>query len=128
MSWDKHGRSRCDYCYKYALIADSYTPFGCADPTDPEPYDPTDICGRCSEKDYQKWLQTLSAGSRHGNWCKSNGEVRAAKECGLVWVGNTGTLRDVETGSHVMNRYILETEKHRYVPYLTYPLAAAQRL
>lgn len=84
-------RPRCGDCGAFVSYdADQYTPYGCADPEAPEPYDPTYLCKKCSEKDYREWLKKFQAGVRYGNWGKSRGEQRAAKKCGLVYVGSSG--------------------------------------
>ena len=70
--------------------ADSYTPFCCSSYDPPEPHDPVYLCKTCSQKDYEKCLAGFKGGRRGGDWQKSSGEIRAAKECGLVWVDSSG--------------------------------------
>lgn len=90
MSWDKDGRTRCDMCGKYCspATADSEIPFGCANPEDPEPYDPDHFCENCFADHKANWLKSFKEGSRYGYWEKSRAEQEAAKECGLIWVGD----------------------------------------
>lgn len=90
MSYTKNYRIRCDDCGLFCVPFDSETPFGCADPEYPEPYDPYHYCESCSEKLYRKYLEGFRKGKRSGNYEKSNAEMRAAKDCGLVWLHSSG--------------------------------------
>ena len=114
-------RSRCGYCGIYVSYeADNYTPFGCADPEAPEPYDPTYLCKKHEEANYQELLKSFREGKVwYGNYNKSKGEIRAAEECGLEWVHGSG-LVDERTGYDVHYRYIKKDEKHFYTPYLAF--------
>lgn len=83
-------RPRCG-CGKYVgYRADSYTPYGCADPEAPEPYDPEYLCHTCAFRAYKEWVRRFNEGYRSGDWMKSRAEMRAAKACGLRWVGSNG--------------------------------------
>jgi hypothetical protein len=114
MSWTKNDKFICDGCRKFASEPfDSYTPYGCANPADPEPYDPVEYCEKCAKQDYEFHLTAFKDGKRSGNWMKSNAESRAAKECGLVWVHNP-SLKHKETGREIFNEYILERERDQY--------------
>lgn len=90
MSWDKHYRTRCDMCNKYCVPADSYTSYGCKSYEPPEPLDPVDLCAKDALKLLDEWRGRFAAGSRQGDWEKSNAERTAAKEHGLSWVGGSG--------------------------------------
>lgn len=91
MSWTKNDRFICDLCGKFSRKFDDYTPFGCADPGNPEPYDPTEFCESCHQKEYQKWLVIFKGGGLYrGDWQKSDAERKAAKELGLVWIHSEG--------------------------------------
>ena len=82
---------QCEGCGKFVSYnADSYVPYGCADPESPGPYEPRFYCTKCSEEQYQWYLKRFKEGSRYGDWQKSNAEMRAAKECHLAWVGSNG--------------------------------------
>ena len=83
---------QCMHCGRYARYEelDSYTPFGCSDPEAPEPYDPTIICGKCSQALYEQYKRQFKEGYRYGDWQKSDAERKAAKECGLTWVHDRG--------------------------------------
>lgn len=84
-------RPRCeDYGIFLSYDADSYTPYGCSSYDPPEPYDPSYLCKKHSDESYAHFLKAFKDGSRYGDWCKSNAEIRAAKECGLAWVGSSG--------------------------------------
>ena len=112
---------RCDLCSKFMSEPyDSRTIFGCADPSAPEPYDPDEFCKKCSEARYKKLLAWYSCCGRDGDYIKSNAEIRAAKDAGLVWVGNSNTLVEKHTGRSIMNRYIRGGTEWMYVPYLEY--------
>jgi len=42
-------------CNKYCgYMADNGTIYGCADPGDPEPYDPDYFCKKCATKEYER--------------------------------------------------------------------------
>lgn len=117
----QNNKFRCDHCSKFMSEPyDSYTVFGCADPCAPEPYDPVELCKSCSDKKYKELLVRYSCCARSGDWQKSNAEIRAAKEAGLVWVGNSPTLVNTLTGAHVMNQYLREYEKRHHQEYLEY--------
>lgn len=115
MTWTINNKFKCDDCGKLASEPfDSETPYGCADPTDPVPYDPTEYCKTCAEKLYSYWQGRFKDGGRGGMWQKSNAEVRAAKEFGLTWV-HSPSLVHVVTGHKVFNEYIVEAERDKYV-------------
>lgn len=99
---------------------DGYTIFGCADPGAPEPYDPVELCKKCSNDLYKERLARYKCCGRSGDYQKSNAEIRAAKEAGLVWIGNDKTLVEKATGRHIMNQYIREGTDWLYIPYLEY--------
>lgn len=91
MSVTQNGKVICDVCGRFcSLPVDSWTPFGCADPEAPEPYDPSHICKKCFPEVKKDWVKRFKLGYRGGNWQKSRAESEAAKECGLVWVGSSG--------------------------------------
>jgi hypothetical protein len=96
-------------CGRFCRPADEQRHFGCADPTDPEPYDPEFYCEACAVKLKDEWAREFSKGHIYGCWEKSRAEIEAAKEAGLVWVGNSPTLRD-DDGRTVMNRYVTQEE------------------
>lgn len=113
---------KCGYCGRFCIPTDSETPFGCADPEDPEPYDPTFFCDRCTTRLETSWEEAFARGSRSGDWMKSDAEMKAAKMAGLEWVHENG-LVDTRTGNEVYYRYIVTAEKHFYVPFLEYQKA-----
>ena len=86
-------RNRCAYCGLFvSWEADSYTNFGCSSYDPPEPHDPEFLCPRHSNELYLDFLKGFKNGSRSGDWQKSNAEIKAAKECNLVWCNGIGTL------------------------------------
>jgi hypothetical protein len=101
--------NQCHHCGKFAKYEemDSYTPFGCSNPASPEPYDPTFLCGKCSNALYDHCMKIFADGSRYGDWQKSNAERRAAKDSGLVWVHSHGVKID---GRYVAYYYVKESE------------------
>ncbi len=116
-------RPRCADCGLFVRYdADSYTPYGCADPEAPEPYAPSYICAKCSEKDYKEWLQGFKNGRRWGNWQKSRSEMRAAKECGLAYVGSGGVGMIGTKDWASSHQYITQEEYDRLsaMPYWGY--------
>lgn len=62
-SMTNYGRdymNRCVDCGRYVgWTADSYIPWGCADPEAPEPYDPEYLCERCAHKRREKVVEQL---------------------------------------------------------------------
>lgn len=80
--------NQCMECGKFSKYEDmdSYIPFGCPNPASPEPYDPTQLCGNCSEKLYEEFKQKFKVGIFHGHWQKSDAEIKAARECKLKWI------------------------------------------
>jgi len=120
MSTDLHGRLRCDHCNKYASFedSDSYTVYGAVYSSiddGPEPHDPVELCGKCSDKLYGDLKKRYREGYRGGDWMKSGAERKAAKECGLVWVSNSTKIHDI-TGAEAFNCYIEESEYEHYQP------------
>lgn len=102
--------NQCGHCYKFCTYEemDSYTPFGCANPCDPEPYDPTYICAKCSDELYHDFVKKFEQGNRDGDWQKSNAERRAAKKMNLIWIHNSERLK--LNGRDLLYEYIpLET-------------------
>lgn len=96
MSWTKNGRTFCDKCGKFCVPFDEETPFGCANPEAPEPYDPYHYCKPCSKILYKEYLVEFQIGRAvNGMWAKSKAETRAAKKFKLVWlhsgIGMLGT-------------------------------------
>jgi hypothetical protein len=84
-------KPRCAYCGVFVSYdADSYTPYGCSSYDPPEPYDPEYVCSKHSEELYADFIRQFKQGSRYGDWQKSRAEIRAAKDCGLAWVGGDG--------------------------------------
>ena len=96
---------KCDVCGKFCIPADSQTHFGCSNPADPAPYDPEYFCERCTKKLKDEWSRDFAIGSTYGCWQKSKAEIEAAKAAGLIWIGNTNTMRDKDCRI-VMNRYV----------------------
>lgn len=113
---------KCAECGKFIRRPyDSLTPFGCANPEAPEPYDEEFFCKPCSVKRYKTLAVKYKCCYREGDWQKSDAEIRAAKEAGLVWIGNSETLVEKSTGRHIMFQYIREGDRSwGYVPYLEY--------
>jgi hypothetical protein len=110
---------KCGYCGRFCIPADWYTPFGCADPEEPEPYDPTYFCILCSKHWETVWDKHFAEGSRSGDWQKSDAEMNAARKAGLEWVHENG-LVDTRTGRDIHYQYIETSEKQFYMPYLEY--------
>jgi hypothetical protein len=110
----RRDRPRCSHCGVYVSYkADNYTPFGCADPENPEPYDPSYMCAKHAQENYLDCLARFKSGSRYGNWNKSNGEMRAANECTLIWIGSEG-IGMLGTENFVSGyRYVEQTEYDR---------------
>jgi hypothetical protein len=96
---------QCQQCGKFSKYVelDSYIPFGCYDPSNPEPYDPVMLCKICSNILYEEYKRKFNSGYRGGDWQKSNAEMKAAKECGLIWVNQSGSIID---GRRVSYQYI----------------------
>ena len=102
----KYIANQCEHCgifCKYEEM-DSYTPYGCSSYDPPEPYDPTSVCKKCSQKIYKEYKKQFAAGNFRGDWCKSRAEMRAAKEAGLVWIGNNSNIK--YKGKRAFNEYI----------------------
>lgn len=111
---------RCCYCGKFAgYNADSFTPFGCADPSDPEPYDPEYICAKCEKIDYEKWLEDFGKGRTYGNWCKSRSETSAAEKMNLMWVHEPSYV-DPRNGRHYFNEWVPKDKIPKLISYLGY--------
>ena len=101
--------NQCEHCGKFDKYEnmDSYTPFGCSNPASPEPYDPICICGKCSELLYKDYIRSFEKGNMNGDWQKSNAEIRAAKECNLVWIdSNSITIN----GKRILYQYVHEKQ------------------
>lgn len=116
--WTRNGRIRCDTCGLFCQPADQETPFGCYDA--PEPYDPFHYCGKCAVALYEEHLKQFRDGNRYGMWQKSDAEVRAAKDCGLRWIGNTGIAIDKRNGRTVINEYVSAEDEPHLVGYSEY--------
>jgi len=101
--------NQCHHCgifCKYEGM-DSYIPYGCPNPADPEPFDPTMICKKCSEKLYNEYMTAFSNGSHFGDWHKSDAEIRAAKDSGLIWIGNSSNI--IWKDRRMFNEYMPES-------------------
>lgn len=114
-------RIKCGDCGKFIKEPyDSRTTFGCADPSAPEPYDPDFFCKKCSKKRYEKLLVEYKCCKRSGDYNKSDAEIRAAKEAGLVWIHGS-SLIEKSSGRNIHYEYIREGDRGwRYIPYLEY--------
>jgi hypothetical protein len=109
MSVDAKVRVRCDGCNRYCRPADSRTTFGCSSYDPPEPCDPDYFCKRCAKDRYVDLKRRYSCCYRSGDWQKSDAEVRAAKEAGLVWIHSNG-LTDTYNGRHINYEYVRAVE------------------
>lgn len=69
---------RCDGCNKFAVIVDSYTPFG--GPTDIEPPDEVRLCQKCVDEDMANWRKM---GWMPSHWRMAAYEYVLAKEMGF---------------------------------------------
>lgn len=120
MSWDDQGRRcKCDFCGRFMRLPyDSRTVFGCADPGAPEPYDPDDYCKKCAKENFEHLLARYKCCRRDGDWEKSNAEIRAAKEAGLVWITNSGF--NSLTGAYIHQQYLSQWDLKYFVEYLEY--------
>ena len=78
----------CSECGKFCRPFDSYTNFGCQGEDCLEPLDPNFICKKCFPKFKKGWVDGFKKGYRNGDYEKSNAEIEAAKECGLIWVSD----------------------------------------
>jgi len=85
-------RNTCYVCCKIVpWDSDSSTHYGCADPGDPEPYDPEFYCKKCANREYEdfsarlKRLESENIFEDHKpywqmpNWC-----LKAMKDNGWV--------------------------------------------
>ena len=103
-SWTKNGTPICFRCGRFCTPADEQTPYGCADPGDPEPYDPEFFCDNCVEWLNGYWDRYFEGGYHYdGYWHKSKAEVAAAKKHKLVWVESAGKFG---TSEYVSNQYL----------------------
>ncbi len=128
--WTKDYAVKCDTCGKFCRPVDDETPFGCADPENPEPYDPYHYCKGCIKELYKSWDKHFAEGDRSGYYLKSLAEVKAAKKYGLVWVdsGGVGTLGTKDFAESY--QYITREEHNRLsnLPYWGYcKLCKAER-
>jgi len=116
---------RCSYCNKFVPYgADYYVPYGCANPEAPEPYDPSFLCKKHADEVYREFKKSFRNGDRSGDWTKSEAEMRAAKECGLAWVGSNGVgiLGDKNGNWKEAHQYIstIEYDRLKALPYWGY--------
>ena len=116
---------RCVDCNKFVPYdADNYIPYGCADPEAPEPFDPEYLCVKHAEEVYKNFVKFFTNGKRTGEWAKSQAEIQAAKECGLMWVGSNGVgiLGDKNGNWKDAHQYIAKEEFNRLkaLPYWGY--------
>lgn len=85
-------RYTCDSCGKIVPWgADSSTEYGCANPCEPEPYDPVFYCKKCANKKYKefcdklKWLEDKGIFDYHKPyWIMPLFVISAMKDCGWV--------------------------------------------
>lgn len=118
MSWTKNYHIRCDMCGAFCNPVDSFVPFGCSDPENPEPYPEEHICINCWPIFLlDMWEAYKRTGRLHGDWQKSRAERAIAKRAGLEWVHSSGFV-DLRTELDVLYSYILTSEKMFYEPYL----------
>lgn len=105
MAWTKFGVCQCDYCGRFCRPYDEWTPFGCSNPEEPEPYDPSFVCEKCYSQLKDDWKRWLISGSGYGDWQKSKAEIEAAKELNMVWIGqdSIGDKRELFTSPSSKN-------------------------
>ena len=75
--------NNCNTCGKFVgyTTGDCGTRYGCADPGDPEPYDPEFWCKKCADK---KYIESLEKGKKmYLYWCMPNWQIRALETLGL---------------------------------------------
>ena len=101
--------NQCETCGKFSRYEDldSYTPFGCSNYASPEPYDPIVICKKCSVLLYEEYILRFINEDFSGDWQKSNAEIMAAKDSGLVWIGSNSITID---GKRILYRYMRKTD------------------
>lgn len=110
----KRGSIICDECGKFSSYYDQWTPFGCADPEYPEPYEPSHICKRCFTAVKKRWIDSFKSGYRNGDYGKSMAEQEAAEETGLTWVGSNGVGK-YGTPEYINFRYVSKDDP-RLIP------------
>lgn len=85
-------RNTCCICSKIVpWDADSSTSYGCANPGDPEPYDPDFYCKKHEEEKYRSFYEKLKSLEEQGifeyhkpYWIMPSSIIRAMKDCDWV--------------------------------------------
>ena len=89
---------RCVRCGKFCVPYDQLTRYGCTDPEAPEPRDPEFYCKKCAKAEELWWNALFASGKYdHGDWVKSNAEIKAAKKHNLKWVRLQGISQYVKS-------------------------------
>lgn len=115
----KKGTLICDICGLFCKYYDQWTPYGCADPSQPEPYDPCHICKKCFPKVKEDWIKKFKSGERTGDWTKSRAEEEAAEECSIKWVGSNG-IGSLNTKDFANAHQYISKEEHDRLSKLPY--------
>jgi len=105
----------------FAVLYDSYTPFGCSSYDPPEPLDPTYICKKCSKILERKWIKRFKEERwKLGDWRKSWAEINAAKKCNISWV-NSGGVGNLQDKSNFADSYqYIPTKEYKRLSKLPY--------
>lgn len=83
----KDDKPRCRNCSKYCgYNADSGTQYGCADPGNPEPYDPIFWCKNCATIEFENALK--EGEKMYVYWIMPNWQLRALEKLKLQKVGH----------------------------------------
>jgi len=85
-------RNTCNNCSKIVpWDSDSSTAYGCANPSDPEPYDPDFYCKKCAEKEYKRFSEKLQSLEKEKileyhkpYWIMPNFALEAMKDNGWI--------------------------------------------
>jgi len=112
MSFTKRNTIICDECGLFCKPYDEYICFGTKDYDYPEPLDPNHVCKKCWKKFKQQWITNFKQGQRNGDWQKSRAEIKAAKECGLIWIHSNG-IGKYGTSEHKNYCYVTQEEFNR---------------
>lgn len=84
----KDYKPKCDRCGLYCgYRADNGTYYGCDDPENPEPFDPTYFCKKCARKEYKE-MKDFCIKNGQGKisciwWIKPEWYMKAIKDIGF---------------------------------------------
>ena len=93
--------NKCNNCSKFVkYTADTGTYYGCADPEEPEPYDPIFWCEKCAQKEKDKYTTELCSSKKDELnkpfWMMPNWAINSMKEAGWIFSDKPHMIKKID--------------------------------